>query len=343
MYRACMFCSGTLGSNESIERFPVGRTLAFDAAKGRLWAVCPKCARWNLAPIEERWEAIEDAERLFRDTRLRAQSENVAITKVRDGTRLIRIGQALPGELAVWRYGESLMQRRRRALVVGGAGLVALGGILIGAAWLTASTLGVSAAAWAADELTSKLSGRTVVKLSTEESGDGQPAEIRRKHIAGAHLLEDGRGELQLKLGGIESIEWIPFREGIYRLGDPRDLVLKGATARRVLSRAMVVVNAAGARREALDDAVQAIAREGSAHEYLRHAGGTGVVLGAGPGDGIDRLALEMALHEESERRAMEGELAELEAAWRLAEEIAAIADALPGLPKPDSAVPREA
>ena len=41
------------------------------------------------------------------------------------------------------------------------------------------------------------------------------------------------------------------------------------------------------------------------------------------------RLALEMAAHEETERRAMEGELAELERAWRTAEEIAGIADDL--------------
>jgi len=41
------------------------------------------------------------------------------------------------------------------------------------------------------------------------------------------------------------------------------------------------------------------------------------------------RLALEMALHEESERRALDGELAELERAWREAEEIAGISDDL--------------
>ena len=41
------------------------------------------------------------------------------------------------------------------------------------------------------------------------------------------------------------------------------------------------------------------------------------------------RLALEMAAHEESERRAMEGELEILEAAWREAEEVASIADRL--------------
>ena len=39
------------------------------------------------------------------------------------------------------------------------------------------------------------------------------------------------------------------------------------------------------------------------------------------------RLALEMAAHEDTERRALEGELYLLEEAWKQAEEIAAIAD----------------
>jgi hypothetical protein len=43
----------------------------------------------------------------------------------------------------------------------------------------------------------------------------------------------------------------------------------------------------------------------------------------------VDRLALEMAANEDAERRALEGELAALESAWRGAEEIAAIADRL--------------
>lgn len=44
---------------------------------------------------------------------------------------------------------------------------------------------------------------------------------------------------------------------------------------------------------------------------------------------GPSRLALEMALHEEQERIALQGELRGLEAAWRQAEEIAAISDSL--------------
>jgi hypothetical protein len=41
------------------------------------------------------------------------------------------------------------------------------------------------------------------------------------------------------------------------------------------------------------------------------------------------RLALEMVSHEDSERRALEGELHILEAAWKEAEEIAGISDDL--------------
>jgi hypothetical protein len=75
----------------------------------------------------------------------------------------------------------------------------------------------------------------------------------------------------------------------------------------------------------------------GSAETVLRNAALGGSALGkkagaapailAGPG----ALAFEMALNEETERQALQGELAALEAAWREAEEIAAIADALPG------------
>jgi hypothetical protein len=43
----------------------------------------------------------------------------------------------------------------------------------------------------------------------------------------------------------------------------------------------------------------------------------------------VDRLALEMSVHEEAEHHALDGELRALESAWREAEEIAAIADSM--------------
>ncbi len=76
MYKTCMFCTRPLGTNEVIEYFPVGRRLAFDAERGRLWVVCRKCERWNFSRLEERWEAVEMCERLFRDTRIRVSTES---------------------------------------------------------------------------------------------------------------------------------------------------------------------------------------------------------------------------------------------------------------------------
>lgn len=85
MYSHCITCSCALGANEHIPSFPIGRRVAFDPERGRLWVICGRCARWNLAPIEERWEPVEDAERLFRDTRRRVQRENIGLARLADG------------------------------------------------------------------------------------------------------------------------------------------------------------------------------------------------------------------------------------------------------------------
>jgi hypothetical protein len=73
MYRHRTFCSKDLGTNQVLEAFPVGRRLAFDAHQGRLWVVCPTCERWNLTPLEERWEAVEGCERHFREVEYHAR------------------------------------------------------------------------------------------------------------------------------------------------------------------------------------------------------------------------------------------------------------------------------
>jgi len=100
VYSTCLFCNASLGSNEVIESFPVGRRMAFDAANGRLWVVCRKCERWNLSPLEERWEAIEESERRFRDTRLRVSTDNIGLARLAEGLELVRVGPALRPEFA---------------------------------------------------------------------------------------------------------------------------------------------------------------------------------------------------------------------------------------------------
>jgi hypothetical protein len=341
MYRSCIFCSAALGSNESIERFPVGRSLAFDAAKGRLWAVCPKCARWNLAPIEERWEAVEDAERRFRDTRVRVQSENIGLVKRADGTRLIRVGAALPGEVAAWRYGRTLRRRYTAQMWAGGAavgvsvaGMVGTGFVLgLPPSLFTTVMVGFGLAL-------QRLGGRRVVLEARlpETSPGGEPLTIRGRDLDDAELVQQD-GEPGIRLPRL--LKW----KEQTRYGGRTHLVersapftVTGPPARMLLGRIMVATNNGGDQFH-LNAALRKIETAGSAQAFLRNTAEAGLRLFPSTrsfSEAMDRLALEMALHEDTERRALEGELAMLEAMWRDAEEIAAIADRLPELAAPE-------
>ena len=343
MYRTCLFCSAPLGANDVLEAFPVGRSVAFDAWKGRLWAVCGRCGRWNLAPLAERWEAVEAADRAFRDTRIRAQSENVGLARLRDGTRLIRVGEALPGELAAWRYGDQLVRRRRQYLFAGAgvaaAGLVVLGGMM------AAGAVGAMGGLWSAlgSALQDRRNRMVVHRLPADRSPTGAPLAIRRWHVMGAQLHAPDAGGVALEVPDVERDKPKQDGWGRPRYGTGASIVLADAEARTVLGRAMVVVNSRGASRDRVRDAVGVLSRADSAEDYLREAARRGSLLASRRGSEaqaltpVGALALEMALHDEAERRALHGELAALEAAWRQAEEIAAIADALPdaGTPAP--------
>ena len=115
MYRTCAFCNGTMEGDGGPSGLGVGRRLAFDEWKGRLWVVCPKCSRWNLAPLEERWEKVEALARAARDGRVAAATDQVAL--VRWGAYdLVRVGKPPRLEFAAWRYGERLKARRREQL-----------------------------------------------------------------------------------------------------------------------------------------------------------------------------------------------------------------------------------
>ena len=342
MYRTCIFCSGDLGANEAIAPFPVGRSLAFDASRGRLWAVCPRCGRWNLAPLEERWEAVEEAERAFRDSRLRVQSQNIGLCRLPDGTRLVRVGQALAGELAAWRYGDHLVRRRKQYLIagtaVGVAAVTAVGGLMaLGVASGMGGFWSILAHGWQ-----ERQARRVIHRIPAAQSPTGREAAIRRWHVQGAQVGQAADG-IELRIPDVGRKERKTDGWGRPRYGEAEVLVLPDVPARTVLGRAMVHVNRKGASPHHVRDAVGLLQDARGAEEYLREAGRRESVLGRRPGmetrqlTPVGALALEMALHEETERRALEGELTGLEAAWRQAEEIAAIADALPdGVPTPE-------
>ena len=336
MYSTCLFCNASLGTNEVIESFPVGRRLAFDAANGRLWVVCRKCERWNLSPLEERWEAIESCERCFADTRLRVSTDNIGLARVREGLELVRVGPALRPEFAAWRYGDQFGRRRRRKMVRVGLGVGVVGGAIAGGLALGVSFgVGFGSGGWwiwrgiysGYRRIAYGSEDAIVARVPYEDEQHGRRvAAVRRRDLVDVRLGSTGNGALLLSL---------PLR------GDA--VHLTGEEAERGAGYILPAINWAGAEKREVEHAVRLIEESRKPPSEFVHE----VASRAGMGQRLhelpsaSRLALEMASHEESERRAMEGELALLEAAWRQAEEIAKIADNLLVPPSVDAFVER--
>jgi hypothetical protein len=375
MYNSCTFCYAALGRNEVLETFSVGRRLAFDPRKACLWAVCPSCARWNLAPIEERWEVVDECERRFRRTSLRYSSGNVGLAWLGSGLELVRVGPALRPEFAAWRYGKVLARPRPASRRI----LDRIAGSFVGLSRKLSSSGTVAShrdPRALASEVLVKLYGNRVldvVQLPGAERGragnDAIIGVVRYRHLIDARLIRPEAGH-----------PWslvIPHDHGL--------LSLSGDHAIHAAARALAIVNGTerggGFSENTLAAAVRKVDESSQLENYfnrvltiaLRSRWGRGVddattegharaaatlMIGESDierlafrltgrafwGQGgigsvpstvlldvplVDRLALEMAAHEETERRALEGELAELAEAWREADEIASIADAL--------------
>jgi len=319
MFSTCLVCHASLGSNEVIETFPVGRRLAFDAERGRLWVVCRKCERWNLSPLDERWEAIEECERRFSMTKLRVSTDNIGMTRLREGLELVRIGRPLRPEFAAWRYGDQFGRRRIRTMLKVGAGLGALAGVVAGGAALGA---GVGGFAWIlsrAGQLIVQGNPRTVVARVTV--ADGMVLPIQRGQL-GKILLRPSSDALGWVLA-------IPPRRGS-NMHNAGNFDLTGDTAQRAASQLLPALNRFGATRVQVSDAVRLLERVDTPIDlFSQTARSSRMTRRIAELPATARIALEMAAHEESERRAMEGELHDLERAWRDAEEIAGIADNL--------------
>jgi len=313
VYTICMFCNKPLGANEVVESFPVGRRLAFDAEKGRLWVVCRKCERWNLTPLEERWEAVEACEKLFRGTRVRVSSENIGLARHPEGLELVRIGRPLRPEFAAWRYGDQFGRRRRRYLLYGAAGTAAVGAALVGSLTGAAGLMAISIM-WQPVQIW--MNRRTVVRLRTD---DNRKIKLQPHHLLATRIRDDDGPGPGFKLQ--------------IRKGKKKTTWHEGTEAWRVAGQILPGLNTAGGKRQTVSAAVARIEDTGhperflaelaasAGRRYARHAGVLGKLSKP------TQLAFEMALHEEQERRALEGELWLLERAWEEAEEIAAISD----------------
>ncbi|MES2523286.1 MAG: hypothetical protein V4617_11340 [Gemmatimonadota bacterium] len=335
MFSTCIHCTAALGSNQAIEAFPVGERLAFDLKRGRLWVVCRQCERWNLSPLDERWEAIEEAERRFRDTRLRVSTDEIGLARLREGLDLIRIGEPQRPEMAAWRYGNQFGRRRKRQLLITGAvGAAVLS--VFGAVMAAGASAGAFTGVYANPSLWDRLIHGSPGKVVARVLGpDGEPLTIQRRHARMTTLeRSDGANSFWMQVQHTKGMQ-----------------LVHGADAMRIAAQLLPVVNRFGASRRGVQDAVALLEEAGDPARVLnrvqqqfgarssirvrqRATDNNKLPLSKIPGalhtlPARERLALEMALHEESERRAMDGELDTLATAWREAEEIAAIADGM--------------
>ncbi len=302
--------------------------------------MCPRCERWNLTPLEERWEAIEAAERLYRDTRRRVSTDNVGLARLAGGTELVRIGRPERPEFAAWRYGDQFGRRRRQVALRGGA--VAAGAAAL---WIGGPLLGATAG---------------VVVLATNLVGNAAAiAAAKRSELLIPHPEQ---GELHLTVNQIHEVRLVERPEDGWALEVPYAshrlpddgwwqkvrnsqnmtvgrITLEGAQAERAAGLLLPRINGRGAASSRVKEAVALVEEVGDPARLFAHTAARTREYGRqqlwGDTGALRflpqpvRLALEMAAHEDAERRAMEGELAELEARWAEAERIAAIADDL--------------
>ncbi len=365
MFRRCLFCHHDLPANESLEHFPVGRRVAYDPGRGRLWAVCPGCRRWNLAPIEERWEALEELEKAVKDrARLLSQTDNIALLRAGE-LDIVRVGRANLTEEAWWRYGLELVKRRRTyqlltAAGVGGVLALMAGGLAAGVGvfggWWMLGRLGKQApkigralkfggTAWrgravcprCGSELT-RIPFKARGVLVTAPQADGELGLGLRCLSCEYHPISEMPSRYWSMLGTAPARPderarspgglWLPSSDRTAATPDPAassGYLITGVEAEHLLRRVLAYQNFAGAREEQVRRATSLIESAGSAPSLAQRVARPGRPLQ--DIDATQAIALEIAVNEDRERRLLELELAALEQRWKEEEEIAAIVD----------------
>lgn len=267
----------------------MGRRLAYDAAKGRLWVVCKKCERWNLSPLEFIKRAA--------------------------------IGGMGGGLLSNWMAGSIVIFGAPVPALIGG-GAIAAG---IGSYFL-------------------HLMKQTRLPHYAIRDQRGEIRRFSAFDAARATLAPAGHAfewQVRLPYQQVKKTGAVLRALGINEIDTTgkHSTILRDDAAIRALSRILPHANMMGggqfAFRRAMDvvnDApnLQYLMHKASVTrsrwQFLQPASPTGETLISGLPAALG-LALEMSIHENDERRAMEGELHELERRWKEADAIAKIAD----------------
>jgi hypothetical protein len=322
MFKRCIVCHTPFPDNESLEHFRLGTRIAYDPSRGRLWAVCKDCKRWSLAPIEERWEALEELEKLVRDrSRLLSQTDNISLLRA-EGLEIVRVGRANLAEQSWWRYGKELTKRRQKFKTLSTAGAIGAGAAI----WGGMATGGMSfIAAWLLwDNLPNKIPDAARWLRFGGDAWRGR-TKCAKCGYTFRRVAYRRRGNLILLQPDGSTPTGVSYR--CPRCGDFREggLQLRGPEAEHTIRRVLAYHHFDGADDRTVSSATRLIQEAGTPQDLSRILLKDGKRLGSlGRTGGI---ALEIAANESSEQRLLELELAELEAHWRTEEELAAIID----------------
>lgn len=307
MFRTCAFCNTPFDGDGGPSGLGVGRRLAYDEWKGRLWVICSRCARWNLTPLDDRLERLEAVARAAAGGRVLATTDHVALIRW-ERYDFVRVGKPPRVELATWRYGERLKARERErakivvplTIAVVGLGVVAnvaAGGGLGVMVW---NMGGIAEAAYTA------IIGHRRVSLSEPPICEscGVTVQFRARHVPRTSLVPDAHADYAVVLR-------------CHSCG--REVgQLTGPEAARFLRQGLTYLNARAKGRRRAEAAAHDVDRTGGPEQLIRDVARREQALHALRPE--RRLALEMALDEQAE-------VLELEQRWREAEEIAEIAD----------------
>ncbi|MFW5947256.1 MAG: hypothetical protein ACOCUW_02080 [Gemmatimonadota bacterium] len=297
----CLFCEADLGA---------GTRPAYDPWLGRLWRVCPHCRRWNVVPLEDRWERLEALERVARDRgRTVLRTEHLDLVATGDG-QLIRVGRAPRPELAGSRYGDVLPDPRT-------------GGFL---AWIRRAILGMPTTPFGYGAGYGHLMAGTGAQqrswFASPFLDDAPTLTAAFLHVPLADRCPSCDGPLALAPWSFQAVRFTA------EAGEPAVIAVCGVcggevavpldAARGALRLGLSIVNRRFRDRPLVEDAAREVDRARGPGGLLTRLARDEPALGE---LGVPvRLALGIALDEQSEAELLEAE-------WREAEELAAIVD----------------
>ena len=307
MYATCAFCNGAFDGDGGPSGLGVGRRLAFDEWKGRLWVVCPKCGRWNLTPLDDRLDRIERVARAAASGRLLASTEQVALIRW-ERYDFVRVGKPPRLEIAEWRYGQRLKARQQERLKYVVPITLAAAGVMIAVNAAAGGSMGVMTFQLPnlADSIYTGIVGRRRVPLAEPPicARCNTVMELRAKHVQRARLVPDAKADLALVVSCPNCHE-----EGA---------LLTGADAAQALRQGLTFLNLRRRGKQRAADAAHEVDASGGPDRLIRDVARRELTLRSLRPE--RRLALEMAVDEQAE-------VLELERQWREAEELADIAD----------------